>query len=43
MVNGQAKNVYSKADWILYLYAMCEFVTCPLGRNSVILGAAGEE
>ena len=43
MVNGQAKNVYSKGDYVLHLYTMCEIQLDPLGRNPLILRKTDEE
>lgn len=43
MVNGQAKNVYSKGDYVLHLYTLCEIVWDPLGRNPLILRKTEDE
>lgn len=35
LVNGNIKNVYSKDDWILIFYIICERNLHPIGREEI--------
>jgi hypothetical protein len=43
VINGQTKNVYSKADRILHLFSVSELQLNPIGRNPIKFGSEPEE
>jgi len=43
VVNGQVKNVYSKADRILQLFSVSELQLNPIGRNPILFGSEPDE